>query len=230
MVSTLRNQQRIWVGLALGFVLGMVGARSMTSVNAAQDAPRTQYESFDLSTPEAAVQTFVDTFQQRDYAGLFLILAPQSQIAWGQVFTRFSFERIIAPEAVDALMDSIDFGFNHTETEHSPQVTSYLFDDIMLFAEEHDAFLIDLRGEVQILRSEDNTIPAFHHAEEDDEDETPLPVEDVITSVEGIEGEVTFRMVPTPSGRWQVMQVIVPGGDEERLPWSVVVEGKQPTA
>jgi hypothetical protein len=223
-MSLLRNQQRIVVVLALGFVLGAFGALTVASVTAQETAPRTQYESFDLNTPEAAVQTFVDTFQQRDYAGLFLILAPQSQLAWGQVFTRFSFERIIAPEAVDALMDSIDFGFNHTETEHSPQVTSYLFDDIMLFAEEHDAFLIDLRGEVQILRSEDNTIPAFHHAEENDEDETPLPVVDVITSVEGIEGEVAFRMVPTPSGRWQVMQVSVPGGDKEWLPWSVVME------
>ena len=52
----------------------------------------------------------------------------------------------------------------------------------------------------------------------------PLPVVDVITSVEGIDGEVIFRTVPTPSGHWQVMQVIVPGGDEDLLPWSVVRE------
>src|SRR5688572_12225049 len=102
MMLNLRNQQRIGVGLALGFVLGIVAALTITGVNAAQDAPRTQYEAFDLSTPEAAAQTFIDTFQKRDYAGLYLIFAPQAQMAWGQIFTRFAFDRVIDPDAEEA--------------------------------------------------------------------------------------------------------------------------------
>ena len=223
MMSILRSQQMVWVVLALGFVLGMFGALTITSVNAQQTAPRTQYDSFALDTPDVAVQTFVDTFHKRDYAGLFLIFAPQTQMAFTATFTRFNFEWIIAPEAVEALRDNLSFGFNHTETEHSPQLAAYLFDDVMLFAESQDAFPIDLRGDVQILRSEPGTIPPFHTAESsEDEDDTPLPVVDVITSVEDIKDEVIFRMVPTPSGRWQVLQVIAAGGDEERMPWSIV--------
>jgi hypothetical protein len=194
-------------------------------VSAQQAEPRTQYEAFDLSTPEAAVQTFVDTFHKRDYAGLFLIFAPETQMAWRRALSVFRFEYLVDPSAVDAFMDAFAVGFDHSDVEHSPDLSNYLFDQVMLFAEESDTFLIDLRGDVDILRSEETTIPARNDPEDvHDDDNPPLPAVNVITSVEGIDGEVTFRMVPTPSGRWQVLQVIVPGGDEEIMPWSVVPE------
>jgi hypothetical protein len=226
MLSIQRNQQRILVVVALAFFAGVLGTLTITRVTAQETPSRTQYESFDLSTPEVAVQTFVDTFQRRDYAGLFLIFAPQTQTAWQRSISVFNLDQLIDPSAVDKLLDNFAVGFNHTQVEHSSDLNDYLFDTIMLLAEESDAFLIDLRGDVEILRSEDNTIPAYDDPELANDDEAPLPVVDVITSVEGVEGEVTFRMVPTPSGRWQVMQVILPGGDEELLPWSVVSEGE----
>ncbi|MBE2182233.1 MAG: hypothetical protein IAE89_02295 [Anaerolineae bacterium] len=191
---------------------------------AAQDAqPRTQYESFDLNTPENAVTTFVDSFHQRDYAGLFLIFAPQTQRAFSSHFSQLKFDRLIHPAYTEALRDALEFGFDHSETEHSPDLSPYLFDQIMLFAEAHEAFLIDLRGNIEILRREEIMIPRYRNAESNDDDDE-LPAVDVITSVEGIAEEVSFRMVQSPSGRWQVMQVIVPGGDEEVMPWSVSTE------
>jgi hypothetical protein len=227
MLSIQGNQRRILVVvIALAFVAGVFGSLAMTRVTAQEPSPRTQYESFDLSTPEVAVQTFVDAFHQRDYAGLFLMFAPQTQTEWQGSISAFNIDQIIDPIATDKLLDNFAFGFNHTETEHSPHLNDYLFDSIMLLSEEWDAFLIDLRGDVEILRSEDNTIPAYDDPELANDDETPLSVVDVITAVEGVEGEVTFRMVPTPSGRWQVMQVILSGGDEELLPWSVVSESE----
>ncbi len=224
MMSDLKRQR--WIAgstVVLLFVL-LFGHIAATQLRAQDTPPRTQYESFDLSTPEAAVRTFVDLFQRRDYAGAFLIFAPQTQSAWRRGISMFDFDALIQPDAGDELFDNIAIGFNHTQVEHSVDVTNYLFDSIMLFAEERDAFLIDLRGDVEILRQEDTTIEAYDDPEDGDDDETPLPAVDVIASVEGIQGEVSFRMVPTPSGRWQILQVIVPGGDEEVMPWSVVSE------
>lgn len=215
-----RNLQWIMI-IGMSFAAGVFAILTMMQVSAQENSFRTQYDSFDLSKPEAAVMTFVDAFQQRDYAGLFLIFAPQAQIAWQRSISAFNFSNIVDPKSADQLFDNLTYGFNHTQEEHGANLTDYIFDSIMLFAEEQDAFLVDLRGDVQILRTEDNTIPAYDDPEADSEDETPLPVVDVIASVEGIEGEVTFRMVPTPSNRWQVMQVIVPGGDEKMLPWSI---------
>lgn len=80
--------------------------------------------------------------------------------------------------------------------------------------EEAVAFYIDLSGEVTIVDTQTS-------ATEQEEDAI-----DVITSVEGIEGEVAFRMVQVPSGRWRVYQVIVAGGDEEMIPWTVPTAGE----
>ncbi len=80
----------------------------------------------------------------------------------------------------------------------------YVFDQMMMIADEHDAYLVDLSGDVAV---------GEESAAGDDVE--------VSTVVEGIDGEVRFRMVQSPSGRWRVLQVIVPGGDEDLIPWSV---------
>ena len=185
--------------------------------------PRTQYELLNLSTPEAAVTTFIDLFQSRDYAGAFLVFAPEAQDAFYRAINLLALERAVVvlsqEEIADAYRDLL--GFDHTETEQSTSNAPYLFDAFMLYAEQNDAFLVDLRGEFEILGTEDSTVPARRIAEEsDDDDDAPLPAVDVIVSTEQ-HGEVRFRMVQVPSGRWRIYQVIVPGGDEEWLPWAV---------
>jgi hypothetical protein len=74
----------------------------------------------------------------------------------------------------------------------------------MMIADDHDAYLIDLSGEVTL----------------GEESQVGDDVE-VSSVVEGIEGEIRFRLVQSPSGRWRVFQVIVLGGDETAIPWSV---------
>ena len=76
----------------------------------------------------------------------------------------------------------------------------YFFDAFMLVADEHDAFHIDLSGQVTL---------------------EPTESSDVLASVEGIDGEIVIKMTESPGGDWRVYQVIVPGGDAEDFPWSV---------
>lgn len=84
------------------------------------------------------------------------------------------------------------------------------FDDLMLAAEKHSAFLVDLRGEETVTRTR-----SAKTAEGED-------AVDVAATVEGIDGQVAFRMVQVPSsGRWRVNQVILPGGDQDMMPWAV---------
>ncbi len=56
--------------LLIGFVLPL-----LISCAGKEDepAPRTYYESLALDTPELAVETFVDAFQQDNFEALFLI-------------------------------------------------------------------------------------------------------------------------------------------------------------
>ena len=43
----------------------------------------------------------------------------------------------------------------------------------------------------------------------------------MIAELEGVDGEVIIRLSKSPKGTWRVRQVIVPGGDETQIPWSV---------
>jgi hypothetical protein len=82
---------------------------------------------------------------------------------------------------MDALGEII--GFDHTETEQGVTNSPYLFDTIMLYAEQTNAFLIDLRGEVEIVGTEDSTVLPRGNAEDTSDYESPLP-QDVIVATD----------------------------------------------
>lgn len=178
--------------------------------NETQPQPRTYYESLALDTPETAVETFVSAFQQDNFEALYLIFVPVTQKQITSSISLLQYQDFVKAndykEANDIASDSIVSEFL-SEWEHT--TTGYRFDSLMLAAKEHSAFLIDLSGDVSILRTQRYV------------NEESFEYQDVVTKVEGIEGDVIFRMTQAPSGRWRVRQIIVPGGDEEQLPFSM---------
>lgn len=179
---------------------------------------RTYYEGLNLESPEAAVQTFVDAFQRRDFMTVYFVLSPKAQTRWLQLIRLFDSDELIRldedddPRTVLADVPVLGTGLDFDVLEHSPSEGFYLFDGLMLEAARQDRLLIDLRGEVVI--SESRMVNMLTDNQLD-------LVMDVPATVEGIEGEVIFRVNQAPSGRWRVHQVIVPGGDESKFPWSV---------
>lgn len=96
-----------------------------------------------------------------------------------------------------------------TRTEHHPDMP-FVFDDMMQAALLHEAFLVDLRGSVEVT-------DVFETALRSPRDS---PVVEVRAHVEHIDELAIFRVVQAPSGRWRVFQVVVPGGDEGIWPWA----------
>ena len=194
--------------------IGAVFLLMLTVVAGQDEQPRTFYEALDLSSPESAVSEFVDAFQRRDYVSVYTILSYDAQSQIVRATAMFSFDNLFRAEDSDqrdaVMEDSVILGqgIGADVNEHSPEGI-FMFDDIMLAAEANDAFLIDLRGEVEIAEGA---------AESDD------GMAEVSATVEGIEGDVLFIMEQSPSERWRVRQVIAPGGDGENLPWSVPEE------
>lgn len=171
--------------------------------------PRTYYETLDLATPESAVKTFSEAFQRDDFMCVYLVLAPKTQFRFPQLVSLFQYGDLFQIEYEEEVLDDVtSFSKGIGKGEHVDSGW-YLFDQIMLSAKKHSALLIDLSGEVKIIDSKTS--------ETDDGDDAV----DVITSVEGIDDDVTFRMVQAPSKRWRVYQVILADGDEEKIPWSV---------
>ncbi|OFW52919.1 MAG: hypothetical protein A2V75_09875 [Actinobacteria bacterium RBG_16_70_17] len=166
---------------------------------------RTYYESLDLASPREAVATFADAFQRNDFMTVWLVLDADAQLhlqqdlnmaQWGQFF-----DTAASPEYRTALETEV-FPFQSWDSHDSWE----FFDRLMLMADGHDAFLIDLSGQVNVTGESPSAGWGYT---------------DLTAEVEGIEGDVIFRMAQAPSGKWRVHQVIAPGGDEQSVPWSV---------
>lgn len=203
------QRSRLMLGLMTVLII-FAGSQMWSSFaqNGDDRQPRTYYDSLDLTTPESAAMTFVDAFHRQDFPTNFLIFSPHAQSAIQEHYNLLEYDKLINHEG---LFDPLNEMLRQSLTEIEQFSMSGYFDLFMLFAADHDAFIIDLRGEVAILetRASDAVI------------ENVDRVMDVVTSVEGIEGEVVFRMVTAPSGKWRVYQVITAGGDESQLPWAI---------
>jgi hypothetical protein len=201
------NKHNTIICVLLVFVF-LTGCRTTTSQN---HIARTYYESLSLDSPESAVETFTNAFQKEDFFTVFLILSPSTQLRVENNINTLNYIELISvkdlAEAEKVLANTPQFQML-SEWEHLGAASSYLFDAIMLAAKQHSVLLIDLSGDMSISRSE--RIKGSDGS----------PKVDVFTTIEGIEGDVIFRMEQAPSGRWRVRQVIVSGGNEELIPWS----------
>ena len=181
------------------------------SLPSQQTTPRTYYESLELSTPESAVKTFTSAFQRSDFLTVYWVFSPEAQDQLTLRMNLLDYQHLLKLdpsldplEATRSILAGTPWG-DSSAMEHRGDV-SYYFDVLMMAAKEHSALLIDLSGTVSIQ----DTIASPSQESTD-----------VVTSIDGIAGNVVFRTVQSPSGRWRVLQVIVPGGDEDQIPWSM---------
>jgi hypothetical protein len=197
--------------LPLLFIWIIVAACSTSSILGLDpdEQPRTYYDTLDLSTPEITAETFSDAFAREDFLTVYLVLSTRSQFIFLQRLRLLDYSYIVQPDSFELIRDDVSvFSEGIGAGEHADEGW-YVFDQIMLAAKRHDVLLIDLSGEVEVLDSRIVELEDYDQAV------------DVVCDVEGIQGEVVFRMIQAPSGNWRVYQVIVPGGDEDMVPWSV---------
>jgi hypothetical protein len=198
----------------LAFILILLVFTSACSKNKDdKEQARTYYDTLDLSTPEESVKTFTDAFQKEDFMTVYMILDQSSQMNLVQKLRQWRYRELVRFEDGDDLEEVFEdvscIAEGLGSGEHSCGDMWYIFDEMMVSAKEKGILLIDLSGDVEIIDTENSET----HVGDD--------AVDVIAKVEGIEDEVVFRMVESKEGRWRVFQVIVAGGDEEIIPWSV---------
>lgn len=199
-MSRLRSRSHLGV-IAIVLMLALIGA-ACTAESSDSDRVVNFYESLDLESPSAAVETFADAFARNDFMTVWLTFDVTTQVRVGVSFDLLQWRNVIDADAVPDMASEMAsvLSFDNLETTDR----WYLFAEVMMIADRNDAYLIDLSGDVTL----------------GEESQVGDDVE-VFSVVEGIDGEVRFRLVQSPSGRWRVYQVIVPGGDEAAIPWSV---------
>ncbi|MFV1962427.1 MAG: hypothetical protein ACC658_11415, partial [Acidimicrobiia bacterium] len=199
-MTRLRSCSNVGV-ITLVLVLGLIGA-GCSAESSDSDGAVNFYESLDLASPSAAVETFSDAFAQNDFMTVWLVLDITAQRRVEVYFDLLQWKMVIRTDAVPDMGSEIASALSLESLETTDRW--YIFDRVMMIADRNDAYLVDLSG---------NVTPGNESSVGDDAE--------VVSVVEGIEGEVRFRLTQSPSGRWRVHQVIVPGGDEDIIPWSV---------
>lgn len=184
-------------------VVGALLSGGCTGSDDAAEA-RTYYESLDLSSPVAAAETFVEAFDRNDYMTVWLTFDFFAQHEIRSAFNLLQYSMLVQPDEArdigEAMADEVSAAITGGTTD-----MWYLFDRLMSLADNNDALLIDLSSP-ESLGPEDITADGEATA---------------AGEFEGIDGTVTIRLTENSLGRWLVHQIIVPGGDEEQIPWSV---------
>ena len=163
---------------------------------------RTYFESLNLETQDDAVQTFARAFQREDFFTVYLVLDAEAQkLLRMENSHTFSWRHLIGENASESLLDDLDY----EEIFETHTDTWYFFDQIMLYAARKDDLLIDLCGELDIVRSQESETRDGGQAV------------DVMANVDGVSGKVVFRMVTDRHGRWRVY--LVSAADEGIDAW-----------
>ena len=201
-----RSFRSVLAGLVGASIVLVVGVSGCTARSASPEGSRNFYESLDLSSPVAAVETFSDAFARDDFMTVWLALDLGAQKRLETDFNLLQWGLLIDVDAVPDIHAEIQAAYSFENIDSDEMW--YNFDRAMMIADRNDAYLVDLSGTV--VPGDESVVPGAGSV-----------VVEVPAVVEGIEGEVRFRLVQSPSGRWRVYQVIVPGGDEALVPWSV---------
>jgi hypothetical protein len=160
---------------------------------------RTYFEALDLSTPSAAAETLLHAFARDDFMTVWLVLHPVTQYDIREAL------RLLQAGAVVDHLSIPPARYEEIYTSFPPVISDgdwALFDALMLAADEHDAFLIDLSGPVQVA---DEAL---------DGDNAELSA-----AAEGVDGPVTIRMARSPDGTWRVLEVASGGEGAQVVVW-----------
>ena len=162
------------------------------------DGARTYFEALDLSTPSAAAETFLDAFARDDFMTVWLVFHPKAQ-----KLIEINLDLLQDRVVIDSHTVAREVRMERSESFPPESIgTWYLFDALMLAADEYNAFTIDLSGPVRVT---DQTL---------DGDEAELSAE-----AAGIEGTVTLQMERSVKGRWRVRGVTMGGEGEPPIVW-----------
>ena len=189
---------------ALLVAICLIGSLAACSSPDQGPQARTYYESLDLSSPLSAVEVFVEAYDSDDFMTVWLILDHWAQREWRDALNLLQYGELLRWN--EELHDDLTSMYSDLVLESSDYW--YVFDQVMLIADQHDSLLIDLEPISLTLRGVEADGGAT-----------------VIGEFQGIDGEVTIDLNQTPSGDWRVHRVLVPGGDPDSVPWGVAATG-----
>ena len=202
--------------MRLPFLATLVLTSGVAAAAHAQPALSRIDRLFDLSTPEAAVEAYVEAFAADDFLAAYFILDPLAHEMVLRANLLFEFSQLTRLDG-RTIMDPVGFpvALEHASDLEAPMVTHDIYQYfifVMSKSDRADAHLIDFPGGGSLFGSE-ITIVSVGEPFEDDRRTRAW----VDTDVPG-EGPVRFLLQQSPAGRWRVLSITArPGETDEAV-------------
>ncbi len=156
----------------------------------------------DLSTPEAAVQTYSEVFAEDDFIAAYFALDPTARMRFMMHVQRFQFDDYLDPDAdQDLKRQAFDaqFGpYEHPMDYERPFLgidVFHSFQVILWSADQLGIHAIDFAGPVEVQSVDEIT-----------QGDGARQV--VVHAVDTNEGPVAFLLRESPAGRWRVDSIV----------------------
>lgn len=173
----------------------------------AQEMPRTYVDSLVGTTPEHAVETFVDRFAAKDYFSVYYQLSPRAREQFFVTIARMFSFAVFFDGPGDAVPPGSAYDPDRDRNDELPHDRSLNFDNLLVHADKAGWLPFGFTEHTEIVAVE---------ARDDDALAT------VATGTEP--AEVQIRLVANPSGQWYVDRITWAGSDHESRPWGIVAQ------
>lgn len=207
------QRRRVTIGLLVGLALAVLVKPLVGSVSAQTLATGTAYDKLDLASPEAALRTFLTAYRQGDFVTAFWVLSPQAQREWKKHLDLFMFDRpCLVRSATSVMGPLIEVLVPPMDKWEQPEDVSFLFAHLMTVAQQRSWLPLDLDGLPADLSASKVPAPGARRDTRDGHVDIAVPLR-------AYPAPVIFRLETSPLSKWRVRQAIVPGTDDNAIPW-----------
>ncbi len=170
------------------------------------------YDRLSMTTPDAALRTFLTAYRDGDYVTAFWVLAADSQDEVLRHAAQLNMRRIARIPAEGGL--AIMTEMNPPPAELDQRDLGFMFAHMMQVAKRRGMLPLDVTGLPQDLSPAN--VPNLGPRTE-----TTDGVTEIAVTLGAYRGPVIFRLVRGRAGRWRLRQVVPPGGDTTSVPFGL---------
>jgi hypothetical protein len=170
------------------------------------------YDRLDLSTPDAALRTFLTAYRDGDYVTAFWVFAADTQDEVLRHAAQLNLRRLARMPAQGGMAIMAEMLPPHAELDQRD--STFLFANIMQVAKRRGLLPLDVAGLPQDLSPAN--VPNLGRRTETTDGTTEIAV-----TLGAYRAPVVFRFIRARTGRWRLRQIVPPGGDPTSVPFGL---------
>jgi hypothetical protein len=170
------------------------------------------YDRLQMSTPDAALRTFLSAYRDGDYVTAFWVFAADTQDEVLRHAAQLNLRRLARLPAEGSMAIVVEMSPPPAELDQRD--LSFMFAHVMQVARRRGMLPLDVAGLPQNLAPAN--VPNLGRLTETTDGTTEIAV-----TLGAYREPVVFRFVRARTGRWRLRQIVPPGGDPTSVPFGL---------